>query len=89
MSGQIGEDNEARHLIRKFDIKQRVFYGNTSMEAEVSLLMANQALAAPGKIMYDPFAGTGSMLYVRPFLPPYSPSTFFLPRSMQCYAFLS
>lgn len=34
------------------------------MEAEMSLLMANQAKAAPGKMIYDPFAGTGSMLYV-------------------------
>jgi tRNA (guanine10-N2)-methyltransferase len=34
------------------------------MEAEVSLLMANQALAAPGKLLYDPFMGTGSMAYV-------------------------
>jgi tRNA (guanine10-N2)-methyltransferase len=25
--------------------------------------MANMALAAPGKLMYDPFAGTGSMLF--------------------------
>lgn len=32
------------------------------MESEASLLMANQALAAPGKWIYDPFAGTGSML---------------------------
>jgi len=34
------------------------------MEAEISLLMANQALAAPGKLIYDPFVGTGSLLYV-------------------------
>jgi tRNA G10 N-methylase Trm11 len=40
---QIGEDGETRQLITKFDVKKRVFYGNTSMEAEISLLMANQA----------------------------------------------
>lgn len=34
------------------------------MEAEISLLMANQTLASPGKLMYDPFMGTGSMAYV-------------------------
>jgi len=53
------------------------------MEAEMSLVMANQALvsvasscheaeqtdllfaqAAPGKLIYDPFVGTGSMVYV-------------------------
>lgn len=32
------------------------------MESEASLLMANQALANPGKWIYDPFAGTGSLL---------------------------
>lgn len=33
------------------------------MEAGVSLVMANMAKAGPGKIIYDPFVGTGSMLY--------------------------
>lgn len=32
------------------------------MDAEVSLLMANQALAKSGSAIWDPFAGTGSML---------------------------
>ncbi|KAF8320856.1 tRNA guanosine-2'-O-methyltransferase [Clavulina sp. PMI_390] len=59
----LSEEGATRHLVTKFDVKQRVFYGNTSMDAEVSLLMANQAQAAPGKLVYDPFAGTGSMLY--------------------------
>jgi tRNA (guanine10-N2)-methyltransferase len=55
---------KARPLIEKFDVKKRAYYGNTSMEAEMSLLMANQAMSAPGKLVYDPFVGTGSMLYV-------------------------
>jgi len=33
------------------------------MDAEISLIMANQSLASPGKLMYDPFVGTGSMAY--------------------------
>jgi tRNA (guanine10-N2)-methyltransferase len=33
------------------------------MEAEMSLLMANQTLASPEKLVYDPFTGTGSMAY--------------------------
>src|SRR5712691_10133157 len=71
-----------------FDVKKRRYFGNTSMEAEVSLLMANQTLvrrygyissshsisfhtratwqASPGKLIYDPFVGTGSMAYVCP-----------------------
>ncbi|GAA6004787.1 hypothetical protein JCM11491_002229 [Sporobolomyces phaffii] len=51
-----------RSLIDYFDLKKRKYIGTTSMEAEASLLMANQAQAAPGKWVYDPFAGTGSML---------------------------
>ncbi|KAL1942032.1 hypothetical protein VTO73DRAFT_6562 [Trametes versicolor] len=61
--GRLITDGTARPLIHKFDVKKRVYYGNTSMEAEMSLLMATQALAAPGKLVYDPFAGTGSMAY--------------------------
>lgn len=33
------------------------------MASELSLIMANQAQAGPGKVIYDPFVGTGSMLY--------------------------
>lgn len=33
------------------------------MDAALSLISANQALAAPGKLILDPFAGTGSFLY--------------------------
>jgi tRNA (guanine10-N2)-methyltransferase len=38
------EEGSARSLISKFDVKQRVYFGNTSMESEISLLMANQTL---------------------------------------------
>ncbi|KAF8650390.1 hypothetical protein AX16_005198 [Volvariella volvacea WC 439] len=61
--GRLVEEGSARSLITKFDVKKRSFYGNTSMEAEVSLLMVNQTMAAPGKLIYDPFMGTGSMAY--------------------------
>ena len=37
-------DGSARSLIRTFNVKTREYYGNTSMDAELSLLMANQAL---------------------------------------------
>ena len=36
--------NAQRHLIDVYNLKKRNYIGNTSMEAEVSLLMANQAL---------------------------------------------
>lgn len=61
--GRLLEEGSARPLVNVFDVKKRKYYGNTSMEAEVSLLMANQTLASPGKLMYDPFMGTGSMAY--------------------------
>ncbi|KIM45389.1 hypothetical protein M413DRAFT_65987 [Hebeloma cylindrosporum] len=61
--GRLLEEGSARQLIGKFDVKKRVYYGNTSMESEISLLMANQTLASPGKLLYDPFMGTGSMAY--------------------------
>ncbi|EFP74835.2 uncharacterized protein PGTG_01428 [Puccinia graminis f. sp. tritici CRL 75-36-700-3] len=52
-----------RHLVDKFDLKKRIYIGNTSMEAGLSLLMANQGLVGPGSVVNDPFTGTGSMLY--------------------------
>jgi len=52
-----------RSLVDKFDLKKRIYIGNTSMEAGLSLLMANQGLVRPGSMVNDPFTGTGSMLY--------------------------
>ncbi|KAK3938814.1 S-adenosyl-L-methionine-dependent methyltransferase [Diplogelasinospora grovesii] len=50
----------ARDLPKKLDLKKRRYISTTSMDAELALITANIALAAPGKIMYDPFVGTGS-----------------------------
>ncbi|KAK0560905.1 hypothetical protein OC844_003499 [Tilletia horrida] len=61
--GRLIAHGSARELITTMDLKKRVYIGNTSMPAEQSLLMATMALAKPGKIVYDPFAGTGSILY--------------------------
>ncbi|KAJ2716749.1 hypothetical protein H4R19_000457 [Coemansia spiralis] len=52
----------SRHLIDRFDVKKRRYLGNTTMDAELSLVMANQALARAGSLVYDPFVGTGSFL---------------------------
>ena len=60
LEGQMGL---ARDLIDRLNLKKRAYIGTTSMEAELSLLQANMALAGPGKVCYDPFAGTGSLLY--------------------------
>ncbi|GAW02478.1 tRNA guanosine-2 -O-methyltransferase [Lentinula edodes] len=61
--GRLIEEGTARPLVQLFDVKKRSYFGNTSMEAEISLLMANQTLACSGKLIYDPFMGTGSMAY--------------------------
>lgn len=51
-----------RAIIDRYDVKKRHYIGNTTMDAELSLITANFAHAAPGKMIYDPFAGTGSFL---------------------------
>ncbi|THU79673.1 hypothetical protein K435DRAFT_973066 [Dendrothele bispora CBS 962.96] len=61
--GRLIEEGSVRVLIKTFDVKKRNYFGNTSMESEVSLLMANQTLASPGKLIYDPFLGTETMAY--------------------------
>ncbi|KAL6704022.1 hypothetical protein ACN47E_008873 [Coniothyrium glycines] len=48
--------NEAK---KTFDLKKRHYISTTSMDAELTLLTANIAHVAPGKVFYDPFMGTG------------------------------
>ncbi|KAF4949988.1 hypothetical protein FGADI_8526 [Fusarium gaditjirri] len=52
--------NSSRELLVKFDLKKRGYISTTSMDSELALVTANLALAAPGKLFYDPFVGTGS-----------------------------
>nr|CAD1836903.1 unnamed protein product [Ananas comosus var. bracteatus] len=40
----------------------RKYLGPTAMDAEMAFIMANQGLAQKGKLVYDPFVGTGSIL---------------------------
>ncbi|KAJ8101557.1 S-adenosyl-L-methionine-dependent methyltransferase [Lipomyces tetrasporus] len=51
-----------RDIIDKYDLKKRKYIGTTSFDAELALISSNIGLAAPGKLVYDPFAGTGSFL---------------------------
>jgi tRNA (guanine10-N2)-methyltransferase len=53
----------SRDLVNRYNLKKRNYLGTTSMDAELSLIMANQAIAGPGKLVYDPFVGTGSFLF--------------------------
>lgn len=51
-----------RPLIEKHDLKKRPYISTTSMDAELALVTANLALAAPGKLFLDPFVGTGGFM---------------------------
>lgn len=50
----------SRHAIVDYSLKTRDYINTTSMDSELALLTANITLAAPDKIFYDPFVGTGS-----------------------------
>lgn len=52
--------NGSREAPDRYDLKKRNYISTTSMDAELTLITANMALAAPGKLFYDPFVGTGS-----------------------------
>ncbi|KAL1306786.1 hypothetical protein AAFC00_005447 [Neodothiora populina] len=49
-----------RSVVQTYDLKKRKYISTTSMDSELALVTANMALAGPGKLMYDPFTGTGS-----------------------------
>jgi tRNA (guanine10-N2)-methyltransferase len=51
-----------RHLLPTYQLKSRKYIGPTAMDAEMAFLMANQGMAQSGKLVYDPFVGTGSIL---------------------------
>lgn len=51
-----------RDLISKHSLKKRKFIGNTSMDPQLSLIMANQAQIIHGDLVLDPFVGSGSLL---------------------------
>ena len=50
-----------RNAVTAYSLKKRRYISTTSMDAEIALLTANLTLAGPGKLMYDPFVGTGSL----------------------------
>nr|XP_045594401.1 tRNA (guanine(10)-N2)-methyltransferase homolog isoform X1 [Procambarus clarkii]XP_045594402.1 tRNA (guanine(10)-N2)-methyltransferase homolog isoform X1 [Procambarus clarkii]XP_045594403.1 tRNA (guanine(10)-N2)-methyltransferase homolog isoform X1 [Procambarus clarkii] len=51
-----------RELIDKYSLKRRTYIGSTSMDAQLSFIMANYAQVQPGEVVVDPFVGTGSIL---------------------------
>lgn len=52
----------SRSLVDAYTLKNRKFLGTTSMESEISFFSSNQVLAGEGKLIFDPFVGTGSLL---------------------------
>lgn len=55
-------DSRRGELLQRYSLKTRAYIGPTSTSAELALVMANQALAARGRVVLDPFVGTGSLL---------------------------
>lgn len=50
----------SRNILDAYTLKKRKYLSTTSMDSELALVTANLAQAAPGKLFYDPFVGTGS-----------------------------
>jgi tRNA (guanine10-N2)-methyltransferase len=57
--GRFIADSCRNQAKKTFDLKKRHYISTTSMDAELTLLTANIAHVAPGKLFYDPFMGTG------------------------------
>ncbi|OQR94083.1 tRNA guanosine-2'-O-methyltransferase [Achlya hypogyna] len=53
---------QARDFVGKHKLKKRKFIGPTTMDHELSLVMANLAKVGPGTVVCDPFVGTASVL---------------------------
>ncbi|KAI9857253.1 MAG: hypothetical protein M1824_004929 [Vezdaea acicularis] len=49
-----------RNSAVRYSLKRRKYISTTSMDSELALISANITLAAPQKLFYDPFVGTGS-----------------------------
>lgn len=53
-----------RDLMSELNLKKRKFIGNTSMDAQLSLIMANIAQVKSGDFVLDPFVGSGKQKYI-------------------------
>ena len=51
-----------RERITRLNIKDRKYIGNTTMDPQLALLMANLAQVEKDKVVMDPFVGTGSLI---------------------------
>lgn len=59
---QVQLSARTQNVLDKYDLRRRKYIGTTSFDAELSLVSCNIGQVSPGKIVYDPFTGTGSFL---------------------------
>jgi len=60
----LGGTRQTKHRgdVSRFSLKSRAYLGPTSMDAELSFVMANLAGVGQSSVVLDPFVGTGSIL---------------------------
>jgi tRNA (guanine10-N2)-methyltransferase len=58
----LGGPRKGRNGLEQYNLKNRVFLGPTSMDAELSFVMTSYGQVKKGSVVYDPFVGTGSIL---------------------------
>eukprot|EP01102_Stenamoeba_stenopodia_P009517 TRINITY_DN2815_c0_g1_i1.p1 TRINITY_DN2815_c0_g1~~TRINITY_DN2815_c0_g1_i1.p1 ORF type:complete len:475 (-),score=136.23 TRINITY_DN2815_c0_g1_i1:65-1489(-) len=51
-----------RNIIDRYTLKKRLYLSTTSMAAELAFIIANLSLSGKGKLVFDPFVGSGSIL---------------------------
>ncbi|PIC49894.1 hypothetical protein B9Z55_001010 [Caenorhabditis nigoni] len=49
-------------LKTKYNLRERCYIGNTTMDPELSFIQANLAMVQPGNLVFDPFVGTGGLI---------------------------
>ncbi|CCD73497.1 tRNA (guanine(10)-N(2))-methyltransferase TRMT11 [Caenorhabditis elegans] len=49
-------------LKTKYNLRDRCYIGNTTMDPELSFIQSNLAMISPGDIVLDPFVGTGGLI---------------------------
>jgi tRNA (guanine10-N2)-methyltransferase len=51
-----------KDVLRKIDLKKRLYLGPTTLDHHLTLILCNLARVQPGFLAYDPFVGTASIL---------------------------
>ncbi|CAB3407814.1 unnamed protein product [Caenorhabditis bovis] len=54
---------DGQYLLKtRYNLKDRCYIGNTTMDPELAFLQANISRVSPGEIVLDPFVGTGGLI---------------------------